>query len=412
VDEENDDSYKQEEGVRYHARDLAVVRGRMARCPVVLGSATPSMESWVNARAGRYRLLTIRNRATPRPVPRPEIVDMRQESREGGRTPLLSAAVRSAVREALDRGGQAILLHNRRGYATFVECPGCGAAQDCPSCGISLVYHQKAARLDCHYCGFHRRFSPRCHCGTEVEVMGRGTERVEESVAAAFPDVTVARMDADTTAERGSHARILSEFREGRARILVGTQIVAKGHDFPGVQVAAVLGADHVLGMPDFRSAERTFALVTQLCGRAGRGDVPGRVFVQTHHPEHPVFGCIGDMDAFSAHEERVRRMLGYPPWSRLVLVRVEAVDRAAAERAARDLAGVAREQARAHAGVDVLGPAPAPLPRLVGRWRFQVILRGRNVAAFRQFVATHHTTWRVPSGVRRIVDVDPRSLG
>ncbi len=412
VDEENDDSYKQEDGVRYNARDLAIVRGRSAGCPVVLGSATPSLESWENARSGRYTLVSIKNRATPRPVPSLQIIDMREELKVDGAVPLLSLPVRTALEEALIAGGKAILLYNRRGYASFVECPGCGEAYDCPSCGIAMVYHQAARRLDCHYCGFHRAFRPDCpKCGTTLSILGRGTERVEEGVAEAFPGVPIGRMDADTTSERGAHARILDDFREGRTRLLVGTQIVAKGHDFPDVHVAAVLGADHVLGMPDFRSAERTFSLVTQLIGRAGRGSVPGRVFLQTHHPDHPVFGTIGDMQAFAEQEARVRRLLGYPPWSRLVLMRVEATDRSLARDAAEALAAQAREQSRAYPGVDVLGPALAPLARLVGRWRFQVILRGRDVATFRAFLTAHHASWKAPSGVRRIVDVDPRSL-
>lgn len=412
VDEENDDSYKQEDGVRYHARDLAIVRARMARCPALLGSATPSLESWENAKSGRFRYVAIRNRATPRPVPQLQIVDMRQELKVDKQPPLLSAAVRGALQEAMDAGGKAILLYNRRGYASFVECSGCGQAYDCPSCGIAMVYHQAARRLDCHYCGFNRTFQRDCPtCGTELSILGRGTERVEEGVAEAFPDVPIGRMDADTTSERGAHARILDDFREGRTRLLVGTQIVAKGHDFPDVHVAAVLGVDHILGMPDFRSSERTFALVTQLIGRAGRGAVPGRVFLQTHHPEHPVFSTIGDMEAFAEQEKRVRRLLGYPPWSRLVLVRVEGTDRPQTRDAADTLARQARDQARGYRGVDVLGPALAPLPRLVGRWRFQVILRGRDVPSFRAFLHDNHLSWRTPHGVRRIVDVDPRSL-
>jgi len=412
VDEENDDSYKQEDGVRYHARDLAIVRARSAGCPVVLGSATPSLESWENARLGRYKLVSIKRRATPRPVPSLEIVDMREELKVDGALPLLAAPVHAALAEALAAGGKAILLYNRRGYASFVECPGCGEAYDCPSCGIAMVYHQAARRLDCHYCGFHRPFQPDCpKCGTTLAILGRGTERVEEGVAEAFPDVPIGRMDADTTSERGSHVRILDDFREGRTRLLVGTQIVAKGHDFPDVHIAAVLGVDHILGLPDFRSAERSFALVTQLIGRAGRGSVPGRVFLQTHHPDHPVFGTIGNMEAFAEQEARVRRMLGYPPWSRLVLVRIESTDRAHARDAAQELAHVARGQARAFSGVDVLGPAPAPMARLVGRWRFQVILRGRDMGAFRAFLQAHHASWRVPTGVRKILDIDPRSL-
>lgn len=412
VDEENDDSYKQEDGVRYHARDLAVVRGRLAGCPVLLGSATPSLESWENAKSGRYHLLRLTQRATPRPVPGVEVVDMRLEARVDGKEPMISAAVRAALLDALQVGGKGILLYNRRGFATFVECPGCGQAYECPSCGIALVYHQAARRLDCHYCGFHRVFQPDCpKCGTLLQVYGKGTERVEEAVRETFPGVPVARMDADTTASRGSHARILDDFRAGRARLLVGTQVVAKGHDFPDVHVAAVLGADHILGMPDFRSAERVFSLVTQLCGRAGRGEVPGRVFLQTHHPDHPVFATIGDMAAFAATEEKVRQALRYPPFARLVLLRVEGAERDAAWDAAVGLGRGLRAQARGYATVEVLGPARAPLPRLVGRWRFQLVVRGREVRAFRNFLVAHHRGWTAPKGVRLVVDVDPRSL-
>lgn len=408
VDEENDDSYKQDEGVRYHGRDVAVVRGKLAACPVVLGSATPSLESWENARTGRYGLLTLRERATPRPVPTLEVVDLRGVASEQ----LLTEPVHQAITEALAAGGKAILLHNRRGFATFVECPGCGQAYSCPSCGVSMVYHQAVQRLDCHYCGFHRPFTPTCpKCHTEVMVMGRGTERIEGMLAELFPDVPIGRLDADTAAEKGGHARILGDFREGRTRLLVGTQIVAKGHDFPDVHVAAVLGADHVLGMPDFRSAERTFALVTQLTGRAGRGEVPGRVFLQTRHPEHPVFACIGDMDRFAAEELHLRKVLGYPPYARLVLVRIEGVDRQMTRSAADTFAREARVQAQRHPGVDVLGPAIAPLPRLVGRWRYQVVIRGRDVRALRTFLTANHTSWRTPQGVRKILDVDPRGL-
>jgi primosomal protein N' (replication factor Y) len=350
-------------------------------------------------------------------VPALRVIDMRAEPKLAGpdgraRAPLLSGPVTEALREALDAGGKGILLYNRRGYATFVECPGCGQGQECPSCGIALTYHQQVGRLDCHYCGFHRRFQSACEaCGSPVEVLGLGTERVEEVVAQAFPGVPVGRMDADTTATKGAHARILDDFREGRTRLLVGTQVVAKGHDFPDVHVAAVLGVDHVLGMPDFRSAERTFALVTQLIGRAGRGDTPGKVFLQTRHPEHPVFAAINDMERFALEEGRIRRMLGYPPYAHLVMVRLEAEAREAAQGAAAEFARVARGLAPAHPGVDVLGPCPAPMVRRVGRWRYQVILRGRERGPFRPFVKALLAAWKAPAGVRRIVDVDPRSV-
>ena len=413
VDEEHDDSYKQEEGVRYHARDVAVVRGKQVGCPVVLGSATPSLESWANARWGKYQLLSLRQRATAREVPSPTVVDMRLEKLPDGRTPLIAAPVRDAVANALAAGGKAILLYNRRGYATFVQCSGCGQSYDCPSCGVSLVYHQGSRRLNCHYCGFYRNFQPDCpKCGGVLEILGQGTERVEEALSLAFPGVPIARMDADTTAERGSHARILERFRDGDARLLVGTQIVAKGHDFPDVHVAAVLGCDHILGMPDFRSAERCFSLVTQLCGRAGRGDVLGQVFLQTSHPDHPIFACIGDMAGFSTHEEGIRRMLRYPPFSRLVLLRCEGIEREATFLAAKALTALLHRQRVGFEGVDVLGPAFAAMPKLVGRYRVQVILRGRAPAALRAMISANHTSWAPPRGVRLIVDVDPRGLG
>jgi primosomal protein N' (replication factor Y) (superfamily II helicase) len=413
VDEEHDDSYKQDEGVRYHGRDVAVVRASRAGCACVLGSATPSLESWRNVQAGRYRLVQLLERATPAPVPSLELVDMRALARATkGSPPLLAPAVHEAVEQALSVGEQAILLFNRRGFATFVECSSCGGSYDCPSCGVALVLHQAINRMNCHYCGFHRVFPGDCpQCAVPLSLFGRGTERIEAQLAELFPGVPIGRMDADTTRGKGAHARILSEFREGKTRLLVGTQLVAKGHDFPNVTVAAVLGADHVLGMPDFRSAERTWSLVTQLCGRAGRGDRPGRVFVQTSHPEHPVFAAVGEMAAFAEGELQIRGMLAYPPYSSLVMVRVEAADRGAASAAASALVKESRALAQRYPGVEVLGPAPAPLPRLVGRWRFQVVLRGKQRPSFRAFLAASQASWRVVAGVRRIVDVDPRSM-
>lgn len=415
VDEEHDDSYKQDDGVRYHARDLAVVLGRLSQAPVVLGSATPSLESWHNASIGRYGLLRLLHRATPRAVPRIELVDLR------GRPPAspLADELTAALLEALDAGGKAIVLYNRRGYAPVVECPGCGAHYNCPSCGIAMVYHQRARRLTCHYCGFFQAFNPTCPlCSSTFEVIGHGTERVEEALAEAFPGVGIRRMDADTTATRGSHHRILSDFRDGDVRLLVGTQLVAKGHDFPDVHVAAVVGVDHILMLPDFRSAERTWALVTQLAGRAGRGEVAGRVLVQTRHADHFVFRLLAgttdpEPDAFYTEEARQRRILGYPPFARLVLIRVEGADRDATLDVARTLASELRHRDPRRARVDVLGPEAAALQRLVGRWRFQIVLRGRELGPFRQWLSGARPLLQqgARSGVRVVVDVDPRDL-
>jgi primosomal protein N' (replication factor Y) len=415
VDEEHDDSYKQDDGVRYHARDMAVVRGTLAGCPVVLGTATPSTESLQNCADGRYRMLRLTERVHGRPPPPVEVVNLWQQPRDAdGRPPLLTAPLVEALTDTLSAGGQAIILHNRRGWATVVRCTGCDARYTCPSCGISLVLHRRQGRMLCHYCGFQTPYREECPtCGSPVEALGEGDEQLEDALRARFPWAPLARMDADTTAARGAHGRILETFRRGDTRILVGTQVVAKGHDFPGVSLAAAVGIDHVLTLPDFRSAERTCALLTQLAGRAGRGSATGRVLVQTFHPDHFVFRGIHDLDAFHAAEATQRRTLGYPPFTRLVLVRVESTDRGAAHEVARELATGLRDARPEGRLVDVLGPVPAPLARLMGRWRYQVVLRGWRVGPFRAWLDPR-VDWirdRARTGVRIAIDVDPRSL-
>jgi len=416
VDEEHDGSYKQDDGVRYSARDLSIIKGRQANCPVVLGSATPSMESYQNALDDRYGHIELLERPTPQPVPEVEVVDLNTVERTPeGRVPLLSKEVEVALRQCFDNGGKAIVLYNRRGYATTVQCQDCGGSYVCPSCGVGLVLHMKQRTLTCHYCGFHRPFQrhcPACH-SDNVEVLGRGTERVQEVLEERFPDIPIGRMDADTTSVRGAHHRLLEEFRKGETRLLVGTQIVAKGHDFPDVHVAVVVGADHILMMPDFRAAERTYALLVQLAGRAGRGDVTGRVLVQTHHPDHYVFRLLADYRTFHTEEARQRRLLHYPPFTRLVLIRVESSDRDAAMNAALDLARRLRVSLEPHSPkpAQVLGPVPAALPRLVGRWRFQILVRGPKSAGFQKWLREADMSVSRRKGVRLVIDVDPRHL-
>ena len=413
VDEEHDGSYKQDDGVRYNARDLAVVRGALSSCTVVLGSATPSLESWQNAKEGRYTRLTLPERATVSPLPSVELLDMR------GRKPgnPLSDELIGMLRKTVASGEQAIVLYNRRGYAPVVECTGCGATYQCPSCGIgSLVLHQRQGRLRCHYCGFRREYSRHCPaCNTEMSELGYGTERVEEALVDALPGVAISRMDADTTKGRGAHQRILEAFRAGETQVLVGTQLVAKGHDFPGVTLAAVVGVDHVLMMPDFRSAERTYALVTQLSGRSGRGDKAGRVILQTRHTDHFVFQHVSPetpLDAFYEHETHQRQILSHPPFARVILIRMESANMDAARTAGEALARSLKQTADGD-GVQIFGPTLAPLSRLVGRWRFQIVLRGRDVPRFRAWVDanTDLLMERPPRGVRMSIDVDPRNL-
>ncbi len=417
VDEEHDDSYKQDEGVPYSARDLAVVCGTLRHCPVVLASATPSLESWHNARQGRYTLLRLPERATARPVPTVEVVDLSGPKGDGPR-PLLAPVVEQALRDTFARGGQAIVLYNRRGYATVVTCTACGASYECPNCGVAMTLHRQAARVTCHYCALSLRYNgvcPVCHA-PEMEEAGKGTEQVEEGLAALFPQVAIARMDADTTQARGAHHRILTDFREEKTQLLVGTQIVAKGHDFPGVHTAVVISADRGFRMPDFRAAERTFALLVQVAGRAGRGEVPGRVFVQTYKPDHYVLTHLDDPEAFVEVELRLRHTLGYPPTTRMCLIRLDGVNRRAVLAAAEELGVDLRAAARRlpdQEKVGVLGPAPAAMPRLVGRWRFQLVLRAGGAGPLQRFLGAQLPRLKKAGrkGVRVAWDVDPRHV-
>ena len=414
VDEEHDDSYKQGDGLRYHARDLAVLRGKFEECPVVLGSATPSLETWNNAQEEKYTLLRMANRATPKPLPDVQLIDMR------GRPPIeiISPELTAALTKCFAENGKAIVLFNRRGYAPSVECPGCGGFYQCPSCGINLVLHKQSHKLSCHYCGFFRNFQQNCpQCNTTFDIMGYGSERVEEELQRLFPTVGIARMDADTVSTRGSHHRILDRFRTGEANLLVGTQLVAKGHDFPNVTLAAVVGVDHILTLPDFRSAERTYALITQLAGRAGRGSNAGKVIVQTRHPDHFVFRLsatkeIEDPDhVFYLQESRQRKILKYPPFTRMILIKIEGVDRAKTRETASALARKLRSSKKPD--IEVLGPVLAPMSKLIGRWRFQLILRSNNIAVFRSWIeqSRDHLKRAVKGGVRVSWDVDPRNL-
>lgn len=414
VDEEHDDSYKQDDGVRYNARDLAVVLGRQRRCPVVLASATPSLESWHNAAEGRYTLLRLPERATGRPVPSVEVVDMTAVPKDDdGRRPILAPDVVDALRATFARGDQAMVLYNRRGWATLVSCEDCGGAFDCPSCGIALTLHQHARVLACHYCGLKRPMPSTCPAcaGPNLVEVGKGTERVEAVLHDLFPDVAMARLDADVASRRGALHEVLDGFRAGRTQLLVGTQMLAKGHDFPGVATAVVVSVDQGFRMPDFRAGERTFALLVQLAGRAGRGATAGRVLVQTHQPELPALRWTGDVEGFLKREARLRSTLRYPPYARLALVRLDGEDRDRVMAAAKDLAALLRRGLPA--GLDVLGPALAAMPRLAGRWRVQVVLRAADAGRLHAWLtrARGHLDAVARRGVHATVDVDPRHL-
>ncbi|MFK7929347.1 MAG: primosomal protein N' [Myxococcota bacterium] len=415
VDEEHDDSYKQDDGVPYSSRDLAVVLGRTQSCPVILASATPSLESWHNAESGRYTLLHLPNRATPAAVPTIELVDLSDTPPVDGVRPLMAPEVIDALTRTFAAGGKAIVLYNRRGYATMVQCTSCGGTYECPNCGVAMTLHRQAGVVTCHYCSFKRSYTVNCPaCGKpDLDELGKGTERVEETLNAYFPDIPIGRMDADTTQVRGAHARILDAFRDGRTRLLIGTQIVAKGHDFPDVHTAVVVSADQGFRMPDFRAAERTYALLVQLAGRAGRGDVAGRVLVQTYKPDHYVLEHLDDLRAFYAKEMQLRKLMRHPPYTRLTVVRIDGVDRKAVQSKAQDLGRALRRLVHNGDGNEILGPSPAALARLVGRWRFQIVLRGRDLRAYRGWLNRCRAPLQkaASKGVRVSWDVDARSL-
>jgi primosomal protein N' (replication factor Y) (superfamily II helicase) len=390
VDEEQDGSYKQDDGLRYNARDVALVRARQAGAVCVLGSATPSLESVRAAADGRYGLLKLPVRVQGRPMPSVELVDLRDYPVSDPDAP--GAALSPPLREALvanhEAGGQTILLLNRRGFATTVICIACGVHFRCGECDVSLTYHGRRHQLLCHWCGATRPLPdvcPDCSDPQGLKAIGRGTERVEEEMQALWPEIRVDRMDADTTRSRSGHRRILDRFRRGDVDVLVGTQMVAKGHDFPRVTLVGILHADAALHLPDFRASERTFQLVAQVAGRAGRGDEPGRVLVQTWHPDHHAIRMAVDHDfgGFARRELRLRKGLWYPPYSRLTMLKLSATD----ERAARDAAQLTRRRidelvgqiASAPGQLQARGPAPAPMYRIKGRFRWQVLVKGHD---------------------------------
>jgi primosomal protein N' (replication factor Y) len=413
IDEEHDGAYKNEEGFRYHARDLARLRARAAGCPVVLGSATPSLEARYAADRGELTRIVLAHRIGGQPLPAVEIVDLARErdSAPRGRKLILSRPLRAALAETLRAGGQTILFLNRRGFSTRIFCFDCGHAEHCIDCDVGLVYHASDGALHCHYCE-HRRPPPeRCaHCGApDTALLGLGTERLEEEVRAQFPHARIARLDRDTAARRGATEEVLRALRAGALDVLIGTQMVAKGHDFPGVRLVGVVAADVGLHLPDFRAAERTFQLLTQVAGRAGRDRAPGRVIVQTFVPDHYAIRPVRDHDyeTFYAQELAHRRALGFPPLGHLASVIVSAEQEAdAAAGAAQLAAAIAAESA-----CEVLGPAPAPLPRLRGRHRQQMLIKGEQDAVHSAARAAIAASARLRDGVTAAVDVRPWSM-
>jgi len=416
VDEEGDGAYKQEETPRYNARDLAVVRAQLRNIPVVLGSATPSLESRENAARGKYTLLKMTKRVESRPLPEVEILDLRHEHAEKGDKGyvIFSTALRETLRATFDAGEQAIILMNRRGYAPYLLCRECGHEFRCRDCSVTLTVHRRSGMLICHYCGLRKPIPTTCTlCNGEVlQPIGFGTEKVEERFRRDFPDVSVEVLDRDSTRKKGSLVAILDRFRRGETRALIGTQMLSKGHHFPNVTLTAVLNADSILGYPDFRSAEKTFYLLTQVAGRAGRGELRGRVLIQTAFPTHYAIqhATRHDYEAFFESEIQFRKTFHYPPVTSMIAILFRGEELADVERAAVKAGRLFDEALAPLAGTRIQGPAAAPLARIKGVWRFQILLRSPHRVALRRAVEAVmlKRSW---GKVDVAIDVDPINI-
>ena len=419
VDEEHDSSYKQESGLRYNARDLAVVRGRHHKALVILGSATPSVQSWHNVTIGKYDLATLSRRINRQPLPEIQTVDLSLFRDERGIQRYVTPQLQREIRNALDDGNQALIFLNRRGFSAFPICAHCGQALRCKNCDISLTLHKKANAFRCHYCGFTKAATSACpSCGSEdIKLLGMGTEKVQEAMGQLFPDARVARMDRDTMNRKGAIVRLLKDLKQRRIDILVGTQMVAKGHDFPGITLVGVVCADLTLNFPDFRSGERTFQLLAQVAGRAGRGEHPGKVVLQTFNPDHFTIGAAKEQDfkKFFDQEIDFRKSLGYPPFSRMVVIRISGKDPQKTAEMARRI-GTNGRQMLATAGfsgsrVKLMGPIEAPLSRIANRHRWQLLISSADIAGLHRLV---RELMQGPNAVatsrdiRVSVDVDP----
>ncbi len=411
VDEEHEPSYKQEEKLKYHARDLAVVRAKQDEATLLLGSATPSLESFYNAEKGKFRLLRLPERIGGKPLPQVEVVDMK---REGG---MLSEKIKAALKKNIEDKKQSLLFLNRRGYANFILCPDCGLTFKCPNCSVTLTYHLRDHSLQCHYCDYRIPAPgdcPQCQ-GHRLQGVGIGTERLEKDISNLFPEARMGRMDRDTTSRRRSHQQILKRLESGNIDILVGTQMIVKGHDFPNVTFVGVVSADTSLHFPDFRSSERTFQLLTQVAGRAGRGEVFGEVVIQTFNPDHYSILKAKDHDfiGFYQEESQFRKALDYPPFSRLINFRLIGNSEKRTKAAAEELGNMGRAllQRRYRKGIEILGPSAAPFAKMKGKFRWQMLVKGKTSQLLHQFAQELALLFEGQTrgrGINLDIDVDP----
>lgn len=422
IDEEHETSFKQESTPRYHARDVAVMRARLANVPILLGSATPSLESWHNAhRHDGYTLLSLPRRIEDRPLPRVELIDLRHEPKTPGKHFAIGPTLEHAMRDALKAGGQIMLFLNRRGFSTHIHCPSCGHVAQCAHCDLALTFHRHKSALVCHYCGWETAPYTKCPVCSQVSIryQGMGTEKLQEEIESKFPNKVVQRMDSDTMGQHGSHRRVLDAFRDGSIHILLGTQMIAKGLDFPNVTLVGVVNADTGLHLPDFRAAERTFQLLAQVSGRAGRGDKGGRVMIQTFTPDHPCIALAATHDfiEFSRQELLHRKEHKYPPFQRLARLIVRSETESAAADYAKTLAGAFAEAIRRHVkpgspSLRLLGPAECPVFKLKSFYRFHFQIQSETSGILHTVLREALSAAKPPgNGVEFQVDVDPYSM-
>jgi primosomal protein N' (replication factor Y) len=411
VDEEHDPSYKQEEKLKYHARDVAVVRAKQIEATLLLGSATPSLESFYNAEKGKFHLLNLPERIEGKPLPRVELVDVKKERG------LFSEKLRAALQKNIEDKKQSLLFLNRRGFANFILCPDCGHTFKCPNCSVTLTYHLRDRSLQCHYCDYRIQAPgdcPKCE-GHRLQGMGIGTERLEQEIRSLFPGTQVGRMDRDTTSRRHSHLQILKRLESGSIDILVGTQMIVKGHDFPNVTFVGVVSADTSLHFPDFRSSERTFQLLTQVAGRAGRGEIFGEVVIQTFNPDHYSILRAKDHDYLGFYQEEIpfRRALGYPPFSRLINFRLVGNSEKRTKGMAEEMGRIGESLLKGGygKGIEILGPSTAPFAKMRGKFRWQMLAKAKSSQWLHQFAKELASRMEVPligKGVHLDIDVDP----
>lgn len=415
LDEEHESSYKQDDSPRYHARDMAIWRSEYHNCPVILGSATPSLESYARAQKGVYELLVLEKRAKNQPLPDVHIVDMREELRTGNRS-MFSLQLADAIRDRLEKKQQTVLFLNKRGYSSFVLCRDCGTVMQCPNCDISLTYHRSSETMKCHYCGYDERVPKTCpECESEhIRFFGTGTQKVEEELAKVVPEARVLRMDVDTTRNKGAHEKILSAFGEGKADILLGTQMIAKGLDFPNITLVGVLSADTTLHLPDFRAAEKTYQLLTQVSGRAGRDILPGTVFVQSYTPEHYAITLAKDQlyEPFYEQEMAMRRASGYPPYYYVVNIQFTHEDLMTVA----EYADQTVRYLKSHLSPNtlIIGPSASLIARVNNRYRYQCLIKYKKepklTDAMQQLIKIHRTEW-LKKGATLSIDMNPTSV-